>query len=491
MSLMTKANALPAPESSCLYERTARRLAALIDGGTFRPGDRLPSVRVLARNERVSISTVLEAYRLLEDGGRIAARPKSGYYVTAASATPALEPRSSRPSERPTKVSVAELVMMLIRDTRNPSLVPLGAAIPDPGLLPTARLHAIAAGIARRHPARATAYEVPPGSTALRTQIARRALTAGCVLAPEDIVITSGGQEAMHLALRAVCKPGDTVAIESPIYFGILQAIEALGLRAIEIPTHPRAGMDVAALAAALERNPIKTCVFIPSFSNPLGSLMPVETKQALVELSAKRDLPLIECDIYGELPHSGDRPPAAKSFDKKGLVLLYSSYSKVLDPGFRVGWIAPGRFRAAVEREKLVTNIATATLPQLALAEFFSGASYERHLRKVRRVYARNVAAMAHAIATWFPPGTRVTRPSGGFVLWVELQAGVDSLAFYERALKAGISIAPGSIFSAKQGYRNFIRLNAARFNDQVERAVATLGRLLPTSPKPLKERS
>jgi len=354
---------LPTPEPNCLYERTARRLAALIDGGTFRPGDRLPSVRSLARNERVSISTVLEAYRLLEDGGKIASRPRSGYYVRTAVPAAALEPRTSRPAARPTRVSIAELVMMLIRDTRNPALLPLGAAIPDPALLPTAR----------HHPARAAAYEVPPGSTALRTQIARRALTAGCALAPEDIVITSGGQEAMHIALRAVCRPGDTVAIESPIYFGILQAIETLGLRAFEVPTHPRAGMDLGALATALARNPIKACLVIPSFSNPLGSLMPVEAKRALVELCAKRDLPLIECDIYGELPHSGDRPPAAKAFDQKGLVLHYSSYSKVLDPGFRVGWIAPGRFRAAVEREKLVTNIATATLPQLALAEFLS----------------------------------------------------------------------------------------------------------------------
>jgi DNA-binding transcriptional MocR family regulator len=482
---------LPSPEPSCLYERTARRLAALIDGGTFKPGDRLPSVRALARNERVSISTVLEAYRLLEDGGKIAARPKSGYYVQATNGARALEPRSSHPTGRPTKVSIAELVMMLIRDTRNPALIPLGAAIPDPSLLPTARLHAIAAGIARRHPARATAYEVPPGSTALRIQIARRALTAGVALAPEDIVITSGGQEAMHIALRAVCRPGDLVAIESPTYFGILQAIETLGLRAVEIPTHPRTGMDLGALATALDRNPIKACLVIPSFSNPLGSVMPVEAKQALVALCAKRDLPLIECDIYGELPHAGDRPPAAKAFDQKGLVLHYSSYSKVLDPGFRVGWIAPGRYRSAVEREKLVTNIATATLPQLALAEFMAGASYERHLRHVRRVYARNVAAMAHAIATWFPPGTRVTRPTGGFVLWVELPAHVDSLALYERALRAGISVAPGPIFSAKQGYRNCIRLNAARFTDQVERAVATLGRLLPTSPTPVKEMS
>jgi DNA-binding transcriptional MocR family regulator len=477
---------LPTPEPNCLYERTARRLAALIDGGTFRPGDRLPSVRSLARNERVSISTVLEAYRLLEDGGKIASRPRSGYYVRTAVPAAALEPRTSRPAARPTRVSIAELVMMLIRDTRNPALLPLGAAIPDPARHPTPRLHAIAAAIARHHPARAAAYEVPPGSTALRTQIARRALTAGCALAPEDIVITSGGQEAMHIALRAVCRPGDTVAIESPIYFGILQAIETLGLRAFEVPTHPRAGMDLGALATALARNPIKACLVIPSFSNPLGSLMPVEAKRALVELCAKRDLPLIECDIYGELPHSGDRPPAAKAFDQKGLVLHYSSYSKVLDPGFRVGWIAPGRFRAAVEREKLVTNIATATLPQLALAEFLSGSSYERHLRRVRRIYARNVAAMAHAIATWFPPGTRVTRPTGGFVLWVELPPHVDSLALYERALKAGISVAPGPVFSAKQGYRNCIRLNAARFNDQVERAIATLGRLLPTSPTP-----
>jgi DNA-binding transcriptional MocR family regulator len=467
-------------ETACLYERTAHRLAALIECGTFRPGDRLPSVRRLSRNERVSISTVLEAYRLLEDAGKVEARPKSGYYVRATGRPAAPEPLASRPASRPTRVSIADLVMTLIRDTRRPDIVTLGAAIPDPSLLPTVRLHRIAAAIARRHPARATAYEVPPGSTALRTQIARRALATGCALGPEDIVITSGGQEAMHLALRAICRPGDTVAVESPVYFGILQALEALGLKAFEVPTHPREGIDLEALAAALERNPIKACLVIPTFSNPLGSLMPVERKRALVELLGGHRVPLIECDIYGDLAHGGDRPPTCKSFDREGLVLLYSSYSKVLDPGFRVGWIAPGQFRAALEREKLVTNIATATLPQLALAEFLAGASYERHLRRVRRAYARNMAAMAQAIATWFPPGTRVTRPLGGFVLWVELDRGVDALALYEQALKRGISIAPGPIFSAKQAYRNCIRLNAARFTEPVERAVHTLGRLL-----------
>jgi len=469
----------PSTKKSKLYEEIAKQVSHLIDRGTFRPGDRIPSVRKLSHQQKISITTVLEAYRLLENRGLIEARPQSGYFVRARFPTLPAEPEISKPSQGPTRVSMGELVMMVLRDTHHPKLLQLGAAIPSPELLPTDKLNRTLSAMGRRHGVRGNSYDVPPGCQELRIQIARRALTAGCALTPDEVVTTSGCQEAIVLALRATCGPGDTVAIESPTFYGALQAMEMLGLRALEIPTHPRDGISLEALSSAIQGRPIRACLLIPNFSNPLGSCMPDRKKRELVELLSAYEIPLIEDDIYGDLSFSPERPKVAKAFDKKGLVLLCSSFSKTLAPGYRVGWVAPGRFKSEVERLKLVSNIGTVLLPQLAIAEFLANGGYDHHLRRIRRIYARQVALMAQAVSKFFPEGTRVTRPSGGFILWVELPEHVDSLELYELAVKSGITFAPGPIFSAEQKYRNFIRLNAARWSEKVEDALARLGQL------------
>jgi DNA-binding transcriptional MocR family regulator len=311
-------------------------------------------------------------------------------------------------------------------------------------------------------------------------QIARRAVASGCSLAPADLVTTAGCIEAVDLCLRATCRPGDTVAIESPIYFGILQSMEALGLRALEIPTHPRDGISLEALNFAIEHTPVRACLVISNFNNPLGSCIPDEHKKELVGLLARRDIPLIESDILGEIYFSEQRPSVAKAYDRKGLVMLCSSFSKDMAPGYRVGWVAPGRFRANVEWLKYTSNVATAILPQLAVAQFLDSGGYDHHLRRIRRSYARNVALMSQAVMRFFPEGTRVTRPGGGFVLWVQLPDSVDSLELYKLALKLGVTLAPGHIFSATQQYRNFIRLNTAYWSDAAERAMQHLGELI-----------
>jgi DNA-binding transcriptional MocR family regulator len=454
-------------------------MEALIERGTFAPGARLPSVRGLSRQWQVSISTVLAAYRLLEDRGVIEARPQSGYYATSRFPEAAEEPEISRPALGPTEVSVGEVVMMVVRDTRDPSLVQLGAAVPDPVFLPVAKLNRLLAATARRQGNAAAGYDPPPGCEALRIQIARRALTAGCALTPHEIVTTSGCQEALLLCLRGLCRPGDTVAVESPTYYGLLQALEVLGLRAVEIPSHPRDGISLEALHYALETSPIRACLVISNFSNPLGSCMPDEKKRQLVAMLARCEVPLIEDDIYGDLYFGSERPKVAKAFDRKGLVLLCSSFSKTLSSGYRVGWVAPGRFQAEIERQKFVNTLATATLPQMAIAEFLEVGGYDRHLRSVRRAYARQVAQMGQAVSRVFPPGTRVTRPAGGFLLWVEMPLEVDSLQLYERALQSGITLTPGPLFSATGKYRHCVRLNAAYWSPGVEAAVVQLGRI------------
>lgn len=460
-----------------LYEKVANDIATLIEKETFRPGDRIPSVRNLSRQMNVSITTVMEAYRLLENRDIIEARPQSGYYVRPFYNQSLTEPQQSIPENNPTTVSVNQLVQMVLQDSRNRNLIPLGAAVPNPENLPVDKLNRILASVVRRKGVQSISYEETAGCEALRTQIARRALQAGCRLTPREVLITSGCQEAVTLSLMALCRPGDTVAIESPTYFNHLQTLEMLRLKAIEIPTHPRDGISLDALGSVLKKKTIRACLFIPNFSNPLGSLMPNEKKKALMEMLTKYDVPLIEDDIYGDLSFSPDRPCVVKAFDKKGLVLLCSSFSKTIAPGYRIGWVSPGRFQPEIERLKSACSIATATAPQMAIAEYLTTGGYDHHLRKIRRINMRQVWMMIQAVGKFFPPGTKVTRPDGGFVLWVELPDYVDSLKLYELALKAKITIAPGPIFSIRQGYRNYIRLNAAFWSNKIEKALSTLG--------------
>lgn len=462
-----------------IYEKVADRIAHLIRKGTYRPGERVPSVRSLSRQMQVSISTVVKAYFHLENQGLIEALPQSGYYVRHQSVHAVSEPEHTIVPAVPTLVSVNELVMMVMRDASNPNLVPLGLAAPNPEYLPAERLNRILSQVARRNRSQGLSYEFPPGSERLRVQLAQRALKTGCSLTPDQIMITSGCLEAVVLALRAVCRPGDTVAIESPIFYNLLQVIEMLDLKALEIPTHPHNGISLSALRYALEHNTVHACLVIPNFNNPLGSCMPDDNKRELVRLLADRDIPLIENDVYGDLGFSNERPCVAQSFDTKGLVIHCSSFSKTLAPGYRVGWVVPGRFKEKIERLKAVSNIATATLPQLAIAEFLVTGGYDQYLRKIRATYGRQVALMAQAVGRSFPEGSRVSSPSGGFVLWVEMPERVDSIKLYELALQAGITIAPGKIFSATGKYSNYIRLNAAYWSRQIADAVAVIGGL------------
>ncbi len=467
-------------QDAFLYEQVASELSELIRMGTFRPGERLPSVRQLSRQRKISITTVLQAYMLLENQGLIESRPQSGYYVRAKPPQMLPEPEMSAPQQDPTEVSVRELVMMVLKDSTNPNLIQLGAAIPNTELVVPMKLNRIMAGLSRRLENQFGGYEIPPGNEALRIQIAQRAVGIGCNITHADVVTTSGCLEAFTLSLRAVCNPGDTVAIELPIYFGVLQVLESLNLRALEIPTHPRDGISLSALRFALDHNSIQACLVLSNFNNPLGSCIPDENKQALVELLAHHEIPLIEGDVCGELFFSGVRPSVCKAYDHKGLVLLCSSFSKDLVPGYRVGWVVPGRFKATIEWLKYTTNVATATLPQVAIAKFLESGGYDHHLRSIRRMYAGFVSQLSHAVMRYFPEGTRVTRPNGGIVLWVQMPDYVDSLELYKQALLDGITLAPGYMFSATEQYRNFIRLNAAWWSYETDRAMRRLGELV-----------
>jgi len=467
-----------------LYEEVSGRIVEMIKRGTYRPGERIPSLRALSRQMRVSVNTVMGAYAHLENVGMIEARPQSGYYVSPFTPEPETRRATENPPQEvaPNRVTLGDVTLRVMADMSNPSLVPFGTGIPNSDLLPIDKLNRMLAAESRRFRVQSVSYASPHGLKKLRAQIARRSLNSGSALAPDDIVITSGCVEAMSLALQAVCRPGDTVAVGSPVYCTFLKFMEWIGLNILEIPSSPIDGMNLDVLDHAIRRNPVKACITIANFNNPLGYLMPDGNKRELVQLLARHEIPLIEDDVYGDLAFGPARPVSTKAFDEKGLVLYCSSFSKTLAPGYRVGWIAPGRFRDRIRQLKSLFNIAVASPTQLAVAEFLTNGGYDHHLRALRRTYAGQLARMREAVGRSFPRGTRVSRPDGGYILWAEMPDGFDAFRLYRAALQEGISMAPGTIFTLGDKYRNCIRLNAAFWSERIEQAVETLGGLAKT---------
>jgi DNA-binding transcriptional MocR family regulator len=461
-----------------LYEDLARRFARAIESGALRPGDQLPSVRTLRMQERVSTATVMQALARLESLGLARARPRSGYFVQPVRQLAA--PAPTRPPRSPRPVTVASLITRILETNRDERLVALGPASPSPALLPVTALSRALGAATRPGTGAALAYEPTAGYDRLRRAISRRALSWGLAVSPEEVVVTAGTSEAIHLALRAVAAPGDVVAIESPAYFGTLQSMEALGLRAVEVPCRADSGMDLDALERILDRHRVKAVLAVPNFSNPTGSLMPEASKRRLVELLAARDLPLVEDDVFGDLSFAGDRPPCAKAFDRRGLVLTCGSFSKTLAPGWRVGYLLPGRHLERALLLKFALNVSTSAGPQRAVARFLESGSYDRHVRRLRAALQASAERMIAAIAASFPAGTRVSRPSGGLALWIELPPAVDALDLYERALEAGVSVTPGQLFGPAGGFEHFIRVSFARpWDERLARAVDRLGRI------------
>ena len=463
------------------YERFADDIAELIRSGVLGPGQRVPSVRYASQTHGVSPSTVFQAYYLLERRGLIRARPRSGYFVNAHAPRQFSEPQALQPVSESTDVDVSGLVFSILDSIKDPNTIPFGSAFPSPELFPLQRLSRSLASASRSMDPRMVVTDLSPGNPQLRRQIALRYMVGGLMLPMEELLITHGALEALNLCLQAVTEPGDLVAIEAPAFYACLQVLERLKLKAVEIPVHPREGMDLSVLAQTLEKHPVKAVWCMTNFQNPVGASMPEAKKQALVELLARHQVPLIEDDVYAELYYAQQAPKPAKAFDTQGLVMHCGSFAKSLAPGYRIGWVAAGRFAQKIERLKLMTSLCASMPAQAAIADYLQHGGYDRHLRKLRYALEGQQANMLAAISRHFPAQTRVSQPSGGYFLWLELPEQMDALKLFHMALAQGISIAPGPIFSPTRRFGNCIRLNyGSPWHDGAEKAMETLGRII-----------
>lgn len=435
------------------------------------------SARKLAEREQVSLPTALEALRCLEADGLIEARPRSGYFVSHQRS--GAQPSQARQADGPVPVTLSAVARSLF-SSAEARLVPLGAALPDPAWLPTDTLQRALQSAARRLEAHGQSYSLPPGRADLRNKIASRAAQWGASFSADEVIITAGATQALRLALRAVCMPGDVVAVEQPAYFGTLLLLEDLGLQALQIATDPQQGMLPGALAEAIQRHHPAAVLASPCVQNPLGASMPVVRKQQLVAVAENAGIPLIEDDVYGDLAGEGQRPPACKAFDHSGNVIYCSSLSKTLAPGWRIGWIVAGRYFDRVLQARTAGDWAGIPLLEAATSDILGSGDYERHLKRLKQRIRKGIQAVFRQVNISFPPATQISIPAAGFLLWVELPPQVSALEVHRQALLQGIGVSPGPLFSPGAELHNFLRLNCANEpTPQLLEAIAQIGRI------------
>lgn len=460
-----------------LYQKIAGALGAQIKSGNLKAGDKMPSLRTLHREYGVSMTTVIQAYLELEAKGLIVSRPKSGYYVSYKPARLSV-PAVSKPSPGSEQEEVATLISRVYSTLSHKEVTRFSLGVPENELLPVAKLNKEIVHALRDLQGSGTEYEEIQGNSRLRRAIARLTYTWQGNLNEEDVVTTAGAMNAISFALMALTQKGDTIAVESPVYFGILQLAKSLGLSVIELPTHPLTGIEPEALKKVLPK--IKVCLLVANFNNPLGSCMPDEHKKEVVKMLAESGIPLIEDDLYGDVYFGNSRPKPCKAFDEEGLVLWIGSVSKTLAPGYRVGWLVPGQFKNKIIHQKFIHAVSSNTIAQEAIANFLEKGRYEHHLRKLRNELQANSLQFSGAITEYFPGGTKISRPQGGFMLWVEFDSRIDTAELYERAIRQKISIAPGRMFSLQNQFNACMRLSyGQRWTGQLDNKLKQLGRI------------
>ena len=464
-----------------IYLQLAEKIQSMISEGVYAVGDKLPSVRTLHQEHGISISTALQVYTHLEKKGWVAAREKSGYFVHYSHRVRPGLPAVTDPLPTAGSVQINEKLAMFRKTSQSKKTISLIGGAPDTSLLPSVKLKKALLLTARELDTSYIPYGDIAGHGPFRNHIARHCLNWGRAVSPQEIIVTNGAVEAAVLCLRAVAKAGDTIAIESPTFFGLLLAIESLGMKALEIPTDPVTGISLEKLEDAFKKKKVQACLLVTNYNNPLGSCIPDNKKEQLAKMLQQYQVPLIEDDVYGDLHFAPERPRTIKSYDEEGLVLYCSSWSKSIAAGLRVGWVISGRYHEKISQLKFTTSGPTGLLPQLVLTRFLDQQRLDLHLKSLRQSLNMQTMQITKAIQEYFPGDTQLSRPNGGISLWVVLPQQVNTWHLHEQAVEQGITFTPGALFSSQDRYHNCIRLsNANPWTEDQDWAIQTLGRLI-----------
>lgn len=460
------------------FTQVEHHIRHAIRRGVYQPDDRLPSIRQLGADLHVSKNTVIRAYQELEAAEIIYAVPKSGYRVKAVQT---IEPRQQRPQS----VDLLSVSKEILSYPEKKELLPTGSAHPSINAPAIKTLYAEIGRHSRMQSHMPSHYQLPPGNQRLIKQLAKISRDLGVEASPDDIAVTHGAQQAISLALRALTKPGDIVAVESPCYFGNLLLMESLGLKVVEIPSCTRNGMAPQALASAIQEWPIAVILITPNFTNPTGSRIPESRRSELLQVS--RDIPIIEDDVFGALAFDDGVIPL-KTLDTQDRVIYVNSLSKMLDSRLRIGWIIAGKYHSAIEKYLICDNMGSLNLMQSAVGEFLSSGKYRQHINKMKRTYQNNTRRFSSLLTEALNqyPELRshyhLSQPQGSFLVWLTLPTSIDSFALYQQCKDHRISILPGTVFATEGQFKHCVRLSCANFEDSLNwrRGIALFAKLI-----------
>lgn len=461
-----------------LAARTAERLRGLIDAGSYAPGDAVPSVRDLAATWSASPATVVNAYRRLVDEGLLTNLPRIGHRVVARPSDGQLAGAVRAPGG-PTTASIGDAQIAFLHACEHLPGGYLGTAHPDPALLPMAELQRWVRRCMRADPDCGLLYRIGPGDPGLRRQIARRYGMRGRRAEPDEVVVTNGCSEALVLALRTLCAPGDVVAVESPTFFNHLRILEHLRLRVIEVPIDARSGLDPDQLELALRRHQVRALLTVPVLHNPLGVSQSAERQREILAVCGRHGVGVVEDAIYVGLGAATGRPPLLRDHAATVPVLTCGSVSKVLAPGWRIGWVLAGQLADRIVQAKVASSLGSPTLQQEALAGFLADNGERAVLARAAATYRERLRQGRALILRHFPRGTRCSDPEGGMVLWIELPEGISMELLYRQATAEGLCFAPGYIFGVHEQHPRNLRLCVARLHPEAQAAIARIGSL------------
>lgn len=384
----------------------------------------------------------------------------------------------------------SSVVRELLKLTEQPDVISFAGGLPAPDVFPVKEFQEACQKVLAEHGPQALQYSTTEGYRPLREMIARHTARYGIVVSAENILITSGSQQALDLIGKVFINPGDRILVEKPTYLGALQAWNTYQAEYITVPLDDD-GMQTEGLEEALRIGP-KFLYVLPNFHNPAGVTLSLERRKKLIELADHYGVPIIEDDPYGQLRYEGDHLPALFVIDNEvqghngvpysGNVIYLSTFSKTLAPGLRLGWvIAPVEVIKKLVQAKQGSDLHTSTFTQMVAYEVARGGFLDRHVRFIRQVYRERRDAMLHALERYFPEGIRWTHPQGGLFLWVILPEDLDASEILKEAIKEKVAFVPGAAFYADGSGRNTMRLNFSYMTpDKIEEGIKRLARVL-----------